>query len=351
MKQFVLLLAFAFIAPLCFSQTTPSDTTTKELKRIEKNDGTVYIGTILSDDGREVLINTESLGKIYIPKSDIKSIGAVGAEDFDEVGEYDPEGPFATRYYFTTNALPLKKGDDYAMIHLYGPEVHFSVGKNFSIGVMTTWFASPFILALKKSFQTKNEKINLSLGALVGTSGYLNTFRGYGGIGFGTFTYGTATDNVSFSAGYGIVNPGFNGNIFFNEDITADDGFYPENEYTYGDLVNTSPSSSRIFQTPLFQLAGTKRLGKRVSLIFDSMISITAQNEKTINYQNNGSGTFGYQVTSTSSARTVFFLMPGMRFQRSPKNAFQVALAGVTYIDANNAIAFPIPQCSWFFKF
>mgnify|MGYP000506826038 CR=1 FL=1 len=347
MKYLVLFFALVVTTTVGFSQS--SDTT--KLMRIEKNDGTIYVGTILSDDGREVLINTQSLGKIYIPKADIRSIEEVSPDDVNEEGIYEPEGPFTTRYYFTTNALPLKKGDDYVMLHLYGPEVHFAVGNDFSVGVMTSWWASPFIVALKKSFRTKNEKVNLSLATLIGSSGYLNTFRGYGGLGFGTFTYGSPANNFSFSAGYGFIDPGFN-NLFTSQIISADDGFYPDDQYTYDDLVTSGPSSSRVYHSPLFQIAGMKKLGKKVSFFFDSMFSISNAKETNITYENGGAPqNTGWRVSTTKELQTLFFLMPGVRFQKSPRNAFQVALAGATYIRGSNTIAFPVPQCSWFFKF
>lgn len=342
MKTFLLTLLL-LIGGLSYGQIS---TDTTEIKVITKNDGTTYVGKILGDDGREVLIETKELGKIYIPKSDIKSIALLNEDEVDDLGVYSPEGPFATRYYFTTNALPLEKGDDYAMIHLYGPEVHFSLGGGFSAGIMTTWGASPFIVALKKSFQTQNEKLNFSLGALVGSSGYLNTFRGYGAIGFGTVTFGDASNNFSLSAGYGYIDPGFR--FFGPNEILVEDGFYPESEYAYQDIY--SESSNVTFQSPLFQLAGTKKLGRRTSLIFDSMISIKMSDRRTANYTTNG-GEFGYQVSTDSKLQTMFYLMPGLRFQKSPKNAFQVAMAGCTYIRGDQAFAFPIPQCSWFFKF
>ena len=40
-----------------------------QLYLIVKNNNVEYVCQILSDDGREVLIYTEKLGKIYIPKS------------------------------------------------------------------------------------------------------------------------------------------------------------------------------------------------------------------------------------------------------------------------------------------
>ena len=46
------------------------------------------------------------------------------------------------------------------MINLYGPEVHFAVHKDFSVGVMSTWIGSPLALALKYTRGTANPKIN-----------------------------------------------------------------------------------------------------------------------------------------------------------------------------------------------
>ena len=74
---------------------------------ITKSNGTEYIGKVISDDGREVLITTATLGEIYIPKSDIKSI--VKVTDYNAIirGEYYASGPFTTRHAFTTNAFPM----------------------------------------------------------------------------------------------------------------------------------------------------------------------------------------------------------------------------------------------------
>ena len=77
------------------STTAPSTDTTKYL--IVKNDGNEYVGQILSDDGREVLIETKSLGKIYIPKSDIKSMRPINYNEDISKGEVSTAGVFTTR--------------------------------------------------------------------------------------------------------------------------------------------------------------------------------------------------------------------------------------------------------------
>lgn len=302
------------------SAQTPTDSTNAATQKfkIEKIDGTVYIGQILSDDGREVLINTENLGKIYIPKSDIKSMKPITEGESLLEGSFRDAGPFTTRYYFTNNALPIVKGEDYAMVHLYGPEVHFSVANNFSIGVMASWIASPIALAMKLAIPTNNDKINFSLGTIMMSSGYLFSARGYGGLHWGSFTYGERGKNFTLSTGLGYI------------DFTGDNGF-------------TAASVS--------SLAGIAPVGEKASFIFDSMIGFK---NKTTNVTTYDPVTgFPTGSTATKGLEMGMFLMPGMRFQSTDRRAFQVALAGVIYSNfANgNTFSFPVPMCSWFFKF
>ena len=159
-KSFIALFFLLFVG-IINAQTNPSDSIKTSIQSvITKHDGTEYIGTIISDDGRELLITTKALGKIYIPKSEVKSI--VKEVDTKSIvyGEYQSEGAFTTRYAFTNNALPIKKGENYAMVNLYGPEVHFAVSDHLNVGIMSTWLASPLVLALKYSFKTEESKVN-----------------------------------------------------------------------------------------------------------------------------------------------------------------------------------------------
>ena len=55
-------------------QQEASDTTKKQLFLIRKTDGNELYGFIISDDGREILLETKTIGKVYINKSDIKEI-------------------------------------------------------------------------------------------------------------------------------------------------------------------------------------------------------------------------------------------------------------------------------------
>lgn len=363
MRTILLLTLLSFISIGTYAQD--EDTTkTKQLVLVTKNDGAEYIGEILKDDGREILLMTEALGKIYIPKSTIKSIVKIEDEEHIINGSYNTEGPFTTRYSFTTNALPIKKGENYAMVNLYGPEVHFAVTDNFNIGVMSTWIASPLVVAMKYSAKIGNENINLSAGLLAGTSGYLNGFRGYGGLAFGNITIGDRRRNLTFSAGF----------LFIDPDATREEQFISEGVYTsseesvYSGGPETYPVENiknNLVSSPIFSVAGYHKVGPKAAFVFDSMIGVfkSRLNEEvttTTLSQPVGNpwdsfyvpGEYRHQVSHTRGNPFVaFYIMPGMRFQKNEKRAFQVSLAGVTVIDGNDVISFPAPTLQWYFKF
>ena len=337
------------------STTTPTIDTTKYL--VVKNDGNEYVGLILSDDGREVLIQTESLGKVYIPKSDIKSIRPLDLVEDVKKGEFNSAGAFSTRYQFTTNCFPIKKGENYAMINLYGPEVHFAVHKDFSVGVMSTWIGSPLALALKYTRGTANPKINYGVGALIGTSGYLNSGRGFGGLYWGMVTYGDRRSNVTLSVGYGHFNDGDNYTYPLPVYVP---GTYPTTDFWIQDLPISGYEQVQNginVEAPIIGLAGQTKVGKKASFIYDCMFLMGKSRNNNgfqeINYQYDpitGAPqqiTVGEWETGLNTSQNLLILMPGMRFQRSEAKAFQISLAGVITQD----ITFPFPMASWFYKF
>ena len=287
----------------------------KQLYLVTKLNKTEYVCEILSDDGREVLILTDKLGKIYIPKSDISSIEKINDKNSVVRGEYYEAGPFTTRYSFTTNGFPLKKGSNYAIINLDGPEVHFAITDNFSVGIMSTWLASPFVVVLKQSFKSSNENVHYSVGTLLGTSGYLANLDGYGGLPFANVTFGNTKQNITLSAGYAFIGTFSNSNFGVN--------------------------------APIFSIAGITKVGAKASFIFDSMFGFITT--RTLNYSQILYSYPTYQTTNSFG----FCLMPGMRFQTRENSAFQVSLAGVSIYDyqSKSSVTFPLPMCTWFFKF
>jgi hypothetical protein len=356
---------------------------------ITKNNGGEFIGEIISDDGREILLMTTTIGKIYINKSDISGITLVDEKSTNKVGsEFRAEGPFTTRYFFTNNSLPLKKNEHYAMIQLYGPEVHFSVSDKLSLGIMASWIASPIALASKLCLYSKNN-IHISLGNILGNSGYIQQGKVFGGLHWLTITKGDRMKNFSFSAGYGYVvdNSDLFNNNYIGEDYTfqsrdENSKYYVPNSNIWGNSAysavwdelysqfgnsNSIYSSSNLKGSYILSLAGIIPVGKKASLIFDSMLFLSQQysiqyedHNVNVDYeefnsstgqttQSNETFTVGIngRAVKGSSFNTTLLLMPSLRINQSYEKAFQISLAGVITQEQS----FPIPTISWLRKF
>lgn len=316
----------------------------EQLYLVVKTNNIEYIGYILQDDGREVLISTEKLGKIYIPKADIRAIEKISDTRAIIRGEYFSAGPFVTRYIFTTNALPISKGMNYARLNLYGPEVHFALSDNFSLGILTTWIVSPFVVSGKYSLSTKNPKINYSVGTLMGNSGYINNMKTWGGLHYGNVTYGTPKDNVTFGAGFGYIVPG----------VTEQEA--PEGDYVNSTVYYAAQIDRPVHPAfgPVFSFSGITKVGPKASFIFDSMLTFGSAKITKVSTVPTSGFDSQYFVRDGIENFTAIILMPGMRFQTRENSAFQISLNTIKIFSKNNSdddTTFPLPSCSWFYRF
>ena len=271
------------------AQIDTSQVKSSKIYVVIKNDGSEYVGTILSQDAREVLIETKNLGQIVIPKHEIREIREVRSGEMSQKGEYLTEEVFATRYFITTNGIPISKGESYIQWNLYGPDFQFGVAKNFGVGIMSTWVGMPIIGSAKYSIKLA-EKANVGLGILLGTGSWAQPEFGLA-LPFGALTFGDRRNNINLSAGYGTVWSGGSG-----------DG--------------------RV----LFSIAGMKKMGNKASLIFDSFIMPGLNG----NYD-------GWAL-----------LIPGIRFQTGIDKAFQFGFAGI--IANSKMVPAPIPMVQWYRK-
>ena len=272
MKKFILIIFLALACTSSYTAEAQIVSTIDSTKTyvVIKHDGTQYIGKILSKDGREVLINTDKIGEIYIPMSEVAEI-----KEFTNSkgvnGEYIYDDPFATRYFLTTNALPLDKGETYALFNWFGPEIHWGASDRFGVGLMTTWITIPIVASLKYSIPlNEDEDINLGLGALIGGIWIGDGIAG--ALPFMSLTFGDRASNLSFTGG----------GVFTTE----------------SDLQ------------PLFSVGGLTTISKKMSFIFDSMIIIPKDATQSMG------GSFS----------------PGLRFQsKKNDNAFQFGFMLAAY--------------------
>ncbi len=315
--------------------------------------GNEYIGTIEKDDGREMYLMTINMGGVYLQKTDIRSVKPITSDKQIVQGEFRNTGPFTTRYAFTTNALSINKGENYTMLNLYGPEMHMAVTNRLSVGIMSTWIGSPLILALKYTIPTKNPNINFSLGNLTATSGYIQSFRGFGNLAFGNVTFGNRLYNITFAGGYFMYRGGGLDN--YQEETQP---IIDQNSYSY--TLDAPKGLPNPVHGPMFSIGGIARIGAKASFVFDSMLGFFRHDyytEETTTlvpeeyYPDFVPGLFSHQVTKRTSDSSVLFIMPGMRFQRDERKAFQFSLAGIMVTDGGESVSAPFPLCTWFYRF
>jgi hypothetical protein len=327
-----IIIVFLLLSMTAFNNTwaqQPGIYDPNTLYLVTKFDGAEFLGNILSYDAHELLIKTEKIGDVYIPKHEIKSIKEVNPKYYKE---FSGEELFATRYFITTNGLPIKKGDNYIQWNIYGPDFQFGIADNFGIGIMTSWAAIPIIANAKYSIPL-SEKTNIALGALLGTGSW--AFPDFGGVlPFASFTYGNRKNNITISAGYGA--------LFYSTTNSNPMTFIEYKDYF---------TEGRV----LLSIAGMAKLSPKFSLVFDTFISPWGPERKVTNWVDKGywqdKDTYvpNYvQEITTERSPNLAIILPGIRWQMRSDAAFQFGFTGF-YFD-NKFQPFPIPMVQWYRK-
>lgn len=269
------------------------------------NDGGDFIGTIISEDEREVYIQTDEGATIYLPLYAIKERTLVEAKDFNAKGDYIGEDAFATRYFITTNGLPIKKGEHYIQWNWYGPDFEFGVGENLGVGVMTSWVGIPIIGTIKKSWQV-GESTQFAVGTLLGTGSW--ALPGTGGVlPYGTVSFGNRRHNIAFSGGYAAI-------------------------WDEGDTYGRATAS----------VAFMLKVSQKISVVFDSFFVIKGKpSDETYGYYN------GYdyeEYEQTNDKPAVNILIPGIRWHNKNGSAIQIGFSNVI----SEGEVYPIPMFQWY---
>lgn len=293
---------------------------------VQKQNGVKFIGELISSDAREVLLRTSQMGDIYIPKHEIKEMKEILP---DAQKQYVTDELFATRYFITTNGLPIKKGENYIQWNLYGPDFQFGIADNFGVGVMTSWAAIPIIANAKYSIDLKN-KSSMALGVLAGTGSW--AYPDYGMmLPFVSYTYGTRRNNITFSGGYA--------QLFYQEEV-------------WDQNTSMSNNINRQMGRLLVSVAGMAKLSDKFSLVFDSFISpwgtpVTKTETVYNNWNENTMGNDNYtNIEVKEKSKPIAILLPGIRWQMNPDAAFQFGFTGFYFEDEFQP--FPIPMVQWY---
>jgi len=268
MKAIAFLLFVALLPFTAFAQEFDPEKT----YIVTMSDGTTFVGTIVSSDLREIIIRTADRGEVALPKFSVQSVREV------RPGESQTSNLFATRYFITTNGLPVAKGESYIQWTPLGPDVQFGVADNLTVGVITTWFASPILGSMKYSIPL-SENTSMAIGALAGTTTWGSFGEFIFALPYAGFTMGNRENNFTLSAGF----------------VSA----------TFG--VET-------MSNPLLSVAFMRRMTPRATFVFDSMVVPDDNN-------------------------TVAYLIPALRLQTKPNSATQFGFGGI--VTRDGSLPFP----------
>lgn len=235
---------------------------------------------------------------------------------------------FGSRYFLSASTLPLQKGENYILWNLYGPDFQWGLTGNFSLGLMTSWFATPIIASARYRVDLPGE-FSAGAGLLLGTGSWVIPSFGVA-LPYGVLSLGNQHRNLSFSMGYGGL-------------------FYKVNTRQGNPFHERRVNDARL----LMSLAGMIRLNSKVSLVFDSFLIPPANSYEQIEYgsiYNPDSGMLEeYSQISMVARQSMALIIPGLRVKTSNTRAFQIGMAAL-YFDShfwNTAI--PVFQWHWQF--
>jgi hypothetical protein len=189
----------------CFGQNLPDSTRTV---RVETIDGNVFVGFVVTEDSSALIIKTENLGEIRVPRNNIKS--KTELKQVKKVGGvYWLPNTQSARYFWAPNGYGLEKGSSYYQnIWILYNQFSYGLSDNFSIGAsMVRLFlfgtAVPFWIVPKLSIPVVKDKFNIGTGAFLGT--IIGEQTGIFGLLYGTTTFGSRDKNLSLGLAYGFA--------------------------------------------------------------------------------------------------------------------------------------------------
>lgn len=203
----------AFLAALCArAQDVVKDSTL--MYRVETTDGNRYDGYLLKRDTAGIRLRTLNIGDITISQQNIVRVyqlkGNIRPFRRRVRGEWVPHVQ-STRYFITSNGYGLRKGEGYYQnVWVLYNQGNYGITDRFSIGLGTIpmflfaldetpiWFTPKLTVPLNK------DRVNLGIGAFVGTI----TNGDVGSFGMLTVapTFGNLDKNATIGLGYGFAN-------------------------------------------------------------------------------------------------------------------------------------------------
>jgi hypothetical protein len=187
---------------------------------VKLRDGSEFLGNFLYKDSVSIVIRTESIPKIEIPRDKIRSIELIESSNIHH-GRYWFQNPNATRYIFAPSAYNLKRGEGYYQnTYLFLNSFNIGITNNISVGggieFLSTFaslsagdFQPIFYITSKIGFKVV-DKFHVGGGIMaVSIPGFGLGNRNSAGALYGIGTYGSVDHNLTGGLSWGFINGDF----------------------------------------------------------------------------------------------------------------------------------------------
>ena len=214
--------------------------TTQIIQVLKTRDGSTFVGHVVATTADSVTMRT-NVGTLTIARAAIDEVREVPRTAMHAGREYWPPDPNETRLFFAPTGRMLKRGEGY-----FSDTYLFLLG---GAGGVTDWltlgggisvlpledFSDNIVYVTPKVGLVSSERVNVAVGAAIGTARGAFEDVGTAGIFYGVGTFGPPDGSVSAGVGYA---------------------------YAGSDVNNT----------PILMLGGAKRVSKRVSLVTENYL-------------------------------------------------------------------------------
>jgi hypothetical protein len=191
----ILIIAAALLGALpgrALAQTTP-----RNVVEIRLRDGSLIVGTVVSDGGGRVVIKTVSGADVTVDRDQITIIQSTAGALVN--GEFWAHDVVDSKLFLGPTGRSLKRGEGYLAIDsIFLPVFQVGVTDRFSIGMGVPFYGFVKSAWITPKFQVyKDDKTAVSTGVL---HLFVPDF-GLGGYGYVVATRGTANASVTFGGG------------------------------------------------------------------------------------------------------------------------------------------------------
>ena len=198
--------------------------------RIVMTDGSIKLGEWVNADENHILIKSDGLGLVNIPKYLVKQVVELETSQYARLVENNRGrsfdiNPQASRYFFAPSAHQLKKGEGYFQSNIALNSVSIGVTDGLTVGGLISFFGAGGSIKVGTEIA---DNVHISVGG-IGIKDFFGEFDRPIGLFFANVTWGSEDRHLTVNIGSGSkMENGVNINSSYEETEVNEWG----NEYT-----------------------------------------------------------------------------------------------------------------------